>query len=105
MRLFRCHWTQFTCKETDLSFVTMKQKYFSQSTCILFSRKGKWSVLAVWKCVTMSLRILSGSFCFVWPLLPIHCRCRGVCWAWSHSMTHTHSVALLLTRDLSIADL
>jgi hypothetical protein len=31
--------------------------------------------------------------------LPTHCRCRGYCCPWSHSMTYTYLVGLLWTRD------
>ena len=39
----------------------------------------------------------------VWPLLPTHCRCRDYCCTWSHSVTHTHSLGLIWTRDWPVA--
>jgi hypothetical protein len=36
--------------------------------------------------------------------LPTHCRCRGYCCIWSHSMTRTHSIGILSTSDRPVAE-
>jgi len=41
---------------------------------------------------------------FFWPRLPTHCRCRGYCCTWSHTMTHTHWVGLPWTKYRTVSE-
>lgn len=39
------------------------------------------------------------------PCLLTHCRCIGLCYTWSHTVTHKHTVGLLRIRDQLVAEL